>query len=414
MMVGLTMGFSATAMAASADSFTDVPKGHWSYEALDVLAKDGIIEGYTDGTFQGNRAMSRYEMATIIAKAMGKTGSVSDQAILEKLQREYGAELEALNKKIDAVDKKVDATNARIDNVKLTGFIRTQWDSDKTDWGPATTNNNDNKRFYMDLHGEMKVSDNWTARFQSETNRHYSHNDSTGKTHKGQDSTDTGTFQRIWMDGTLANNWYVNIGRKWSGIGYQNMLQGGETDGVQFWHPIAKDMMVSGWYFAPTWDGADFDLYGVNVFGKVAKNLELNVAYGAANKEKWFGDTYGSVDIRTQIMPNVKLTGTYVWTGADEDNTDKAVRLDYKGINLENVGSFGAYTRFVNYGANGDIGHDDEWGSLVSNMKGWIVGVSYVPWKNVEWQTLYSKQTVNQNSTKDDRKLFRTQMDFHF
>ena len=51
---------SATAFAADgADSFSDVPKDHWSYEALDYLAKNGVIEGYADGTFQGNRTMSR-------------------------------------------------------------------------------------------------------------------------------------------------------------------------------------------------------------------------------------------------------------------------------------------------------------------------------------------------------------------
>ncbi len=411
--ITLALGAATTAFAAvatSADSFTDVPKDHWSYAALDELAKDGIIEGYGDSKFQGNRMMSRYEMATIVAKAMDKvkSGSLGDQALVEKLEKEYGSELEALNKKVDALDKKVDETNVRIDNVKITGFVRTQWDSDDQ----GGNSNNGDKRFYMDLEGEMKVSDNWKAKFQSETNRHYS--SINGKTHKGNDDTDTGTFQRIWVDGTIANDWYVNIGRKWSGIGYQNMLQGSETDGVQLWHPISKDLMVSGWSFAPTWNGADYTVYGANIFGKIAHNLELNVAYGASNKEKWFGDKYGSADLRTQLTPTVKLTGTYVWTGADEDNTDKAVRLDYKGTNLKNVGSFGAYTRFVNYGANGDIGHDDEWGSLPSNMKGWIFGVKYVPWQDVEWETLYSKQTINENSTKDDRKLFRTQVDFHF
>ena len=75
MLVGLTMGISGTALAAAADgadSFSDVPKDHWSYQALDFLAKDGVVEGYADGTFQGNRAMTRYEMASIVAKAMQK------------------------------------------------------------------------------------------------------------------------------------------------------------------------------------------------------------------------------------------------------------------------------------------------------------------------------------------------------
>lgn len=424
--ITLALGASTTAFAAvatSADSFTDVPKDHWSYAALDELAKDGIIEGYGDSTFQGNRTMSRYEMATIVAKAMDKvkSGSLGDQALVEKLEKEYGGELEALNKKVDALDKKVDETNTRIDNVKLTGFVRTQWDSDKTD---GQGYDNDRKRFYLDLEGEMKVSNDWKAKFQLEKNAHYTSayvTDADGKkhNHSGRDNNEldkdhSGTISRIWVDGTVAKDWYVNIGRKWSGIGYQNMLQGGETDGIQFWHPISKDLMVSGWSFEPTWDGADYTLYGVNVFGKIAHNLELNVAYGKSSEEKWFGDKYGSVDLRTKLTPTMQLTGTYVWTDADDDNTDKAVRLDYKGTNLKNVGSFGAYTRYVNYGAVGDIGHDDEWGSLPSNMKGWIFGVKYVPWENVEWETFYSKQKVNVNSTNDDRNLFRTQVDFHF
>ena len=40
---------------SAVDSFSDVPQGHWAYEALDYLAKHNVIEGYKDGTFQGNR-----------------------------------------------------------------------------------------------------------------------------------------------------------------------------------------------------------------------------------------------------------------------------------------------------------------------------------------------------------------------
>jgi len=51
----MSTAFGGTALAATADSFTDVPKDHWAYEALDYLAKDGIIEGMGDNTFQGGR-----------------------------------------------------------------------------------------------------------------------------------------------------------------------------------------------------------------------------------------------------------------------------------------------------------------------------------------------------------------------
>lgn len=52
LLLGLTLGISGTAFAAEgADSFSDVPQGHWAYDALDYLAKDGVIDGMGDGTF---------------------------------------------------------------------------------------------------------------------------------------------------------------------------------------------------------------------------------------------------------------------------------------------------------------------------------------------------------------------------
>ena len=62
----ITTGIMGTAGAASVESFTDVPKDHWSYAAVDQLVKDGILEGNGDGTFAGDRPMSRYEMAAAI------------------------------------------------------------------------------------------------------------------------------------------------------------------------------------------------------------------------------------------------------------------------------------------------------------------------------------------------------------
>ena len=107
MLVGLTMGISGTALAAAADgadSFSDVPKDHWSYAAVDQLVKDGILEGNGDGTFAGDRPMSRYEMAAAIARAEAKLQSVNpaDQALIEKLGQEYQAELQKMEARNEA------------------------------------------------------------------------------------------------------------------------------------------------------------------------------------------------------------------------------------------------------------------------------------------------------------------------
>ena len=80
------------------------------------------------------------------------------------------------------------------------------------------------------------------------------------------------------------------------------------------------------------------------------------------------------------------------------------------------------YAKYVDMGATGDFGHDDEWttrGPSYSNgNKGWYVGINYVPWQNVEWSTMYAKvkegTSVAEAGSESDRKIIRTQLDYHF
>ena len=71
----LTVGAASTTFAA-ANPFSDVPRDHWAYDAVTQLAADGVVEGYGDGTFRGDRSITRYEMAQMVARAMAKGDSV--------------------------------------------------------------------------------------------------------------------------------------------------------------------------------------------------------------------------------------------------------------------------------------------------------------------------------------------------
>jgi hypothetical protein len=75
---------SSTAFAAT-NPFKDLPEGHWAYDAIQMLAEDGVIEGYGDGTFNGTKTMNRYEMAEIVAKASEKygTAALKDKGIIK-------------------------------------------------------------------------------------------------------------------------------------------------------------------------------------------------------------------------------------------------------------------------------------------------------------------------------------------
>lgn len=419
--MGLAITASGSVFAATADSFTDVPKDHWSYQALDYLAKEGVIEGMGDSTFQGGRSMTRYEVASIVAKAMQKGNlGIADSAVLEKLEKEYGGELATLKKQVDENTKQIAENKSAIERVNLHGFVRTQWDNDNI----KGENQRDRDRFYMNLYGDFKVSDQWTARFQSETNHRWSGNTyDPSKTHQKSD----GTIQRIWVDGTYGKGGWISIGRTWRGLGFQNVLQGGETDGVQFGYPITKQgLQVSGYYMAPSWEGADYNFYGVAFFGPIGHNFDINVAYAKLNKGKnedltttsgsgnWIGSQGWVISAASNLGKNFRLIGDYVKTNHEGDNDSKAIRLNYKGASPEHVGSFGLYARYIDYGQYGMIGGDDEWGSLRKDSRGEIFGVTYTPWKNVVWETLYERAKTDRHTAEYTRNLFRTQMDFHF
>ena len=442
---------SATAFAAEgADSFSDVPKDHWSYEALDYLAKNGVIEGYTDGTFQGNRTMSRYEMAAITARAMQASNlDIGARSVLEKLEKEYGSELATLRAQVEQNTEDIRKNREAIERFKVHGFVRTQYDYDKnTD---ADTLDRSANRFYMDLRLDMKVNDIWTVKAQSETNRHYNNGHLRGENAMNENAQQTwsghdGNFQRIWVEAQQDGRW-LNLGRAWRGLGFQNVLFGNESDGFQFGIPIkGTNLTASGFWMASTGAGNKESLYGVGLWGAVGHNFDINVAYARSSLGKNESYTSGLIDhyeadpvthrvfpvyrendrtnmrsygyvvsAATNVAKNVRVIGDYVQTDADEQNKSVALRLNYKGTKLDDVGSFGVYARYVRYGANGWLAGDDEWGSTWNGTKGWIVGFKYVPWKNVEWETLFSRQKRDYGTSAEyNRSLLRTQLDYHF
>lgn len=70
--------------------FPDVPENHWAYEAVSCLAGNGVIQGYEDGKYHGDRTMTRYEMAEIIYNALSK-GAKAEKKLVEEFKPELQA-----------------------------------------------------------------------------------------------------------------------------------------------------------------------------------------------------------------------------------------------------------------------------------------------------------------------------------
>ncbi|MCB5703698.1 S-layer homology domain-containing protein, partial [Megasphaera elsdenii] len=93
--------------------FPDVPQNHWAYEYVAQLAGNGMIEGYPDGNFAGDRPMTRYEFAAILYRAMTKGAVLSD-----KILSEFSHELEYFTVDTVAKDKAGNPTIQRVRTVK--------------------------------------------------------------------------------------------------------------------------------------------------------------------------------------------------------------------------------------------------------------------------------------------------------
>jgi hypothetical protein len=111
---------SAPTDVARTGPLSDVPLNSWAYDAVDQLAKDGIIKGYPDGTFKGNRPMTRYEAAVLAYRAVdeleaqitaGKAVEKADIDAANKLLAAYGTELKAVERHVAALQKQADTTD---------------------------------------------------------------------------------------------------------------------------------------------------------------------------------------------------------------------------------------------------------------------------------------------------------------
>jgi hypothetical protein len=124
--VAALVAFAAPAFAAN--PFMDVPMNHWAYDAVSQLAARGIVTGYPDGAFKGEWKATRYEMASIVARALAyvdmNKASKEDLELLKKLVVEFKDELDALGVKVEDLDERVAVLEEDIGGWKFWGELR--------------------------------------------------------------------------------------------------------------------------------------------------------------------------------------------------------------------------------------------------------------------------------------------------
>ena len=190
----LTAGVSAYA----ANPFSDVTPDDWAFQAVSDLSAQGVVEGYPDGSFKGERNMTRYELAQIIARLMAKEDQLNaeQQATLDKLAGEYADELANLGVRVANLEKKVG-------NISWSGDARMQYQHALAEG--SRTEHEDSWNGRMRINVEGQVNDQVTVNGRFVTNMYFKNAD---------DDDGNTTMDRINAKWTPNDATYVTVGRQ--------------------------------------------------------------------------------------------------------------------------------------------------------------------------------------------------------
>ena len=410
LVLAMAMALGVTASAYAANPFSDVPAGHWAYDSINKLAAAGVIEGYGDSTFGGDKLMTRYEMAQIVAKAMAKGANV------DKLAAEFADELDNLGVRVAALEKKAD-------NVKITGTIKasySSYDGDKLNVDGKKAPTNHQGRLRSDLWVKGDINDDWTysAMFR---NQQFFTND------KGNSGEEDVAFQRAYVNGKLGGL-AVQAGRY-----NKTDITGGNihdnlVDGVQV--SYGKDVKLTAGYGKAT---------GVDVIAGENKEVayaELGAKLGAVDAFAGYykfdnllkaadDDAIWTVGLGFDLAKDLKLTGTYLRSDVDTVTVDNVkyndvdkdgyvVALAYKGAKAAKAGSWGLNASYYDQGAGTVVDHTMDGIYFDEGFKGYSVGANYALAKNiVAGVTYYDLESKEAKGTPDAQTLW-SQVVFSF
>ena len=415
LVLAMAMALGVTASAYAANPFSDVPAGHWAYDSINKLAAAGVIYGYGDSTFGGDKLMTRYEMAQIVAKAMAKGANV------DKLAAEFADELDNLGVRVANLEKKAD-------NVKITGQVRYEYADRQGDFGSSVAKNRLRTRLFVN----GAINDDWTYTGRIENNQDFS-NDSGDETTK---------FNQAYVTGR-AGGLKVVAGKAPLFLADGNLYD----DTAEFVSAsYGKDVKLTVYGGQPTDYGFD-DLYGASLSGKVGK-LDLSAEYNAfkdsqyadvkddagkvtgreatgknANVKEGEDNNVWSATAKYAFDKNVVLGATYLHSDIDDDNIVKdadtdgfVVGLDYKGAKASQAGSWGLWAKYYDQGAGTFVAHTmkpGDWDKfLTEGFKGYAVGATYTLAKNMVYMLDYY-DLEGKETDKNDRVIWsRLQITF--
>jgi hypothetical protein len=424
----MVLGVAGTSFAAT-NPFTDVPAKHWSYDAVTKLANAGIVDGYGDGTFRGDKTISRYEMAQIVAKAMAHSdkATAEQKASIDKLSVEFAEELEGLNVRVTKLEK-------NSSTIKVTGEARLRYENYDAD-----INNSNSLKLRTRVHLNGQINDEWSyyGRLQSVNNLRGGDDGKVTMDNayvKGQLLGTTATIGRfdyflntgLMIDSTL-NGVNFEFGNKLKA----NLFYGKENN-TDVWGNVADpdtEAPILGF-------NEKLEVTGLGLNYATSKATNLNGGYYQFKaKEQATINVLGEDKVKvweagftTKFAPNWALNASYGESDADDENTAYYAEFAYKGADKKKVGSYGAWVNYRHlealaapkttfdgaYTAYGQNGYDLA-SANIYGAKGYEVGFNYTPALNTVLRVKYADlKATTDGAPTDKTKFYQAQVEFFF
>ena len=397
LVLAMAMALGVTASAYAANPFSDVPAGHWAYDSVNKLAAAGIVDGYGNGTFGGDRLMTRYEMAQIVAKAMAKGANV------DRLAAEFADELDSLGVRVAALEKKSD-------NVKITGEARFRYADSKGKGNVADS-------YVGDLRSRIwitgQVNDDWSYTGMIQNIQYFAGD------YTGDEKTD---FQRAYVQGKLGGM-AVTAGR-YNAFFADGNIYDNRADGVELSYgdkvklslaagkatdEITKLYVLEGTTGGNYAGGAlSADFGAVNATAGYYNFKDILQKDSGIDNAIWFvgaGTSFGDFGLNAMY-----LKGDASYQGHDLDGLDDdgyTVGLTWKGAEAAKAGSYGLFANYYDLGGQTYIAHTTDADTFDGEgFKGYGVGANYTVAKNMVFTAAYYDTKSKLNSSDKDKIIW--------
>ena len=430
----LTAGVSAFA----ANPFSDVSTDDWAYQAVSDLSDQGVVEGYPDGTFKGERNITRYELAQIIARLMAKEDQLNaeQRATLDKLAGEYADELANLGVRVSNLEKKVG-------NIYWSGDARMQYQHNLNNEGKAKDNDTWNGRMRINVKGQ--VNDQVTVNGRFVTNMYF-------KDTKGENDDGDTTMNRIYSEWTPNDQTYVRIGRQGVALDQTGTFwdEDGEYDGITAGWDNGKIGIDAGYgYLKSAFENNANNAYTskngteswfAKLTGHVAEGADVSAFYlGAPKKfdgcEEYTGDKHADVwGVGTTIglgHSNFTLDGDYIKTQLsgtyDKRKADDpalwTAGLTYGAVDTDKPGTWQLGVHYVKADAGAmllgnsalDLTDQLDYGwKNWSDVHFWVARAGVALQKNVELDAYYNFAAKASGSTEDPDDTWGVELNYAF